>query len=527
MRLGLKFGAAAVLMASTLAGVRAPAESTLSIELPPSMLFENPYAKAPTKTTPPAPIEGLTEKPADPAPAAMPFAPEPLPAMLPPLPSVAELRIPDPPSTAWAASPAEELQLPPAQSAEMPPLVEMQNAPAAPVADVAPPADELPALPSDANTTASQSSGASTGEDILPLPVEPQAEMLDALESIWSEGADQGAIEEANGDPSANVEPPIPYTPTVAELSQQLLPAVRQAYGMAQRGALYAAQEQFVQILQRIAQAKDTEAGTDEHSRALAAGLRALDEADDFMPTGVQLEAELNVEVVASSHRTPVFDRDPPKLPHDAVALYHRYAEEQLGKSVAGERAGSMALYGLGKIHNRLANESESELRQQRKALAMFRAALVAGPDNYLAANEIGVLLARSGHSAEAATMFRQAIDVMPSSVGYHNLASVERKLGQFDQAAANEQYAVHLASRDRTSGAVSRAKGIEWVAPQDLARASGTPQPPPPVMGPVATNGPPPRNPGPRVVLPRGQSNVGEPSTAAQWPQKLLPFRR
>jgi tetratricopeptide (TPR) repeat protein len=222
-----------------------------------------------------------------------------------------------------------------------------------------------------------------------------------------------------------------------------------------------------------------------------------------------------------------VFDGASTRLPHDAVAIYHRYAEEQLGKSVAGERAGSMALYGLGKIHNRLANESETELRQQRKALAMFRAALVAGPENYLATNEIGVLLARSGHAAEAATMFRRAIDITPTSTGYHNLASVERKLGQFDQAAANEQYAVHLASRDRTSGAFSRAKGIEWVAPQDLARASGTPQPPPPVMGPMATNVPPPRNPGPRVVLPRGQSNVGEPSTAIQWPQKLLPFRR
>jgi tetratricopeptide (TPR) repeat protein len=230
---------------------------------------------------------------------------------------------------------------------------------------------------------------------------------------------------------------------------------------------------------------------------------------------------------VASSHRTPAFTDEPTKLPREAVALYHRYAEEQLGRSVAGERAGSMALYGLGKIHNRLANESEAELRQQRKALVMFRAALVAGPENYLAANEIGVLLARSGHAVEAATMFRRAIDITPTSVGYHNLAHVERKLGQFDQAAANEQFAVHLAARDRASGAVSRGKGIEWVAPQDLARAAGGPALPPSVSGQVATNPDPPRNPRPRPVLPRGQTNIGEPATAAGWPQKLLPLRR
>jgi tetratricopeptide (TPR) repeat protein len=365
--------------------------------------------------------------------------------------------------------------------------------------------------------------------DILPVPVNAQSEMINALESIWSESEPPSA--ERPAEPSADSAHLMPYTPTVAELSQQLLPSVRQAYGLAQRGALFAAQAEFIQVLRRIAQAKDIEQGTDEHSQALAAGLRALDEADDFMPAGVQLEAEMNVEVVASSHRTPVPDERPIESPHEAIALYHQYAQQQLGRCVAGERAGSMALYGLGKIYLRLAHDADDELRQQRKAMAMFRAALVAGPENHLAANEIGVLLARSGHPAEAAGMFRQAIDLAPLSGSYHNLATVERKLGQFEQANANAQYAEQLAARDRASGAVSRAKGVQWVAPQDLARASSQSAP----MQPVANAGVEAKSQATRPVLPRGPSGAGaasgsgDMSTAAKWPQKLVPgvFRR
>src|SRR4051812_6652490 len=88
-------------------------------------------------------------------------------------------------------------------------------------------------------------------------------------------------------------------------LAKQLLPATQRGYHLAQRGAFFAARTEFIQVLRRVAQAKDTSVGTDEHSRQLAAGLRAMDEADDFVPQGAQLEAELDVRKVASAHRTP------------------------------------------------------------------------------------------------------------------------------------------------------------------------------------------------------------------------------
>src|SRR5262249_12101401 len=83
---------------------------------------------------------------------------------------------------------------------------------------------------------------------------------------------------------------PSPYLATSAEMTSQLLPAVQRGYDLAQRGAFFAARTEFVQVLRRVAQAKDAASGTEEHARALAAGLRALDEANDFIPQGAQVE---------------------------------------------------------------------------------------------------------------------------------------------------------------------------------------------------------------------------------------------
>lgn len=342
-------------------------------------------------------------------------------------------------------------------------------------------------------------------EEVYPLPAEPSPEMLRDMDDVLTQPF---AVERQEPIDPAGA---IPYTPAADGLSAQQLPAVRKAYSLAQRGALYAAEAEFIQVLRRIAQAKDAAQGTDEHSKALAAGLRALDEADDFAPGGVQLEAEMNVGVIVSSHRTPALDgRMTPVLPQEAIALYHQFSQQQLARAAGNEQAGSMALYGLGKMQCRLANDDDNALRHEQKAVTLFLASLDAGPDNHLAANEVGVLLTRSGHPVEAADMFKRAIDITPNSTAYHNLAMVEQKLGQYEQANANEQYAQQLAASDRAAGSVSRSKGVQWVSPQELARANSSQQPP-------------------QLQTPRGPSSVGSAGTVARWPQKLVPnaFRR
>lgn len=258
------------------------------------------------------------------------------------------------------------------------------------------------------------------------------------------------------------------------ELTKQLLPAVQRGYNLAQRGAFLAARTEFIQVLRRVAQAKDATTGTSESSTALAVGLRAMDEAEDFVPEGAQLEGELNVRSTASSHRTPVLrERTEDVLPQEAVGLYHKFAQERLAHAAIDEQAGSMALYGIGKIYSRLAERRDDDVTCIRGAMTMYCAALDACPNNNLAANELGVLQCRTGHPNAAIENFQRAISIAPSATAYHNLAVAQLKLGLEPQSAANEQESQRLAAWDRANGAVSRRAGVQWVSPAELARVS------------------------------------------------------
>jgi tetratricopeptide (TPR) repeat protein len=247
---------------------------------------------------------------------------------------------------------------------------------------------------------------------------------------------------------------------------------VQRGCDLAQRGALFAAQTEFIQVIRRVAQANDAEHRTDGHSRALAEGLRALDEAADFVPNGSGLEGELDVAIAASSHRTPHVRIAPAGVaPHTAVAIYHSFAQERLAVAVGGQQAGSMALFGLGKVHARIAERRDDDVLSTRSAMTMYLAALAACPANHMAANELGVLLCRNGHPADAARMFEQAIDQSPSATAYHNLAVAQQKLGFAQQAAANQRESERLAAWERSTGAVSRRAGVQWVAAENFGQ--------------------------------------------------------
>ena len=61
----------------------------------------------------------------------------------------------------------------------------------------------------------------------------------------------------------------------------------------------------------------------------------------------------------------------------------------------------SMALYGLGKSYARLEAQG-GDTTAGRKSLVMYRAAIGAHPQNFLAANELGVRLAQGGRYEQA-----------------------------------------------------------------------------------------------------------------------------
>ena len=90
--------------------------------------------------------------------------------------------------------------------------------------------------------------------------------------------------------------------------------------------------------------------------------------------------------------------------------------------------------------------------------------------------------------------------------------------MGYEAQAAANEQYARRLVASERSRAGGSAAKGVEWVAPQELSRVA---QPMPiEANNPRLTQAP---------ARPPQPPTDGPLETVAKWPQKLVPgiFRR
>lgn len=278
---------------------------------------------------------------------------------------------------------------------------------------------------------------------------------------------------------------PTPMTidgaPTGAIVNDRAAAKIRRGYELAERGAYFAARSEFVAALRMIADAKDQLYGAPRRTIALADGLRALDEAKDFSSPASDAPAKLSMAVIVSSHRTPAAKDLPGDelLPQQLAEAYFRYAQEQLGAAVAGEPAGSMALHALGKLATRMGRiEPEKNPQADRRALALQNAALLARDDNHLAAHELGVLLAESGHYAESERLLRQVAGHAPDPVVFRNLARVDRRLGRADLAVRDEQQAEYLAARGAGGD-----QSIAWVPAAALAR---TPDP----LGPMATPG-------------------------------------
>ena len=244
---------------------------------------------------------------------------------------------------------------------------------------------------------------------------------------------------------------------------------IQHAYAMAGRGALYVARQELIEVLRMVSQAKDAQQGTPGRSKSLAAGLRALREAEDFAPRGTQLEAELDITVLCASHRTPIAKQADANnlLPRLMMDRYLRYAQLQLGVSVAGEPAGSMALHALGKLNSQLGRvEPEKNRLADRHAIAFQQAALLAHNQNHLAAHELGVLLATSGHYTEAEQLLQHVAARESNAVVYRNLARVQEKMGQSDQALASRSHAQQLSQQG-----VTGTSNVQWVSPNQFAQ--------------------------------------------------------
>lgn len=239
----------------------------------------------------------------------------------------------------------------------------------------------------------------------------------------------------------------------------------RRAYELAGRNAYFASRSEFVAALRLVAQALDADQPAQPHGKALAAGLAALTEADDFLPSAGRVEADLDIRSLVAAHRTPVLKAAPSEQLNALAAtrVYFTYAQEQLAFAAGREVAGSMALHGLGKVYTAMGLQAGAAVKlAETKAVTLYQAALLVHPQNFMAANDLGVLLARCGRLPEARAMLEHSLSVQPQAVGWKNLARVYRGLGDVDRSMRAEA----LANRSMPASAARdpAAAAVRWV---------------------------------------------------------------
>ncbi len=298
----------------------------------------------------------------------------------------------------------------------------------------------------------------SSAQDAIGLPEisEPQPIEPEAGEPLMS--AAEGATERHPG---------------MDVVAGQAMRHVRKGWSLASRGAVYSARAEFLKALRLLAEALDVQEGGRAHSTALAAGLKALTEAEDFAPRGT---ASIDVPRIVHSHSTPVlhgqYVGDLPPLA--AMTRYHTYAQEQLGNVAPGEPVASWALFGLGKLYVALGQQAAPVVAADAKAMVFHQAALATCPEHALAANELAVLWARMGRFDTACTLLQAAAGRAESAEIWQNLAVVQSRLGRHELARQAAERASELARRAGVPHAAPAA--VAWVSPEVFA---GTARPP------------------------------------------------
>jgi tetratricopeptide (TPR) repeat protein len=303
-------------------------------------------------------------------------------------------------------------------------------------------------------------------------------------EPARSELASAGDLRQPSPPPVQQLPPPQAALPAPAAVSRSAMqPVADQARAMAaradvmaQKGMVFSARNELIQSLRLVAQALDLQQGTTTHTAALAAGLAALKEAEDFSSQPGRAAEAIDVAAIARTHRTPLLQQAGGMSPVAAQQQYYNYAQQQLAWSVAGEPAASRVLFTLGKLQLAMAGEqSDQQSLSAPRAMVLFQAALATDSRNYLAANELGVLLARFGQLPDARRALLHSVSIQPHAEGWHNLAIVHQRLGEAELARLAEherQLLVHSGAPAPAAG----GKRVEWVDPRTFAAQSPPP---------------------------------------------------
>ena len=285
----------------------------------------------------------------------------------------------------------------------------------------------------------------------------------------------------------------LPTEPTInsAMLDQPELPRVRNGlamsvvtqradeivehgFSLASRNATFSARAEFLAALRSVAEALDAYDGGTFHTASLDAGLTALREVEDFIPKNA--ESSIDVRQTIRGHETPVLkhSRDGEVSPIVARQRYYTYAQTKLSEACEGNPAASRALYSLGKLYSAQAlSSTDAQMTNAPNAMVFHRAAMMVNPGNHLAANELGVMLARYGELEYAKQVLLSSLSVNRLPEAWHNLSVVHERLGEHDLARRAKyewQLSQNQTRKYRGSGASPAKDLIRWVDAAEFA---------------------------------------------------------
>ncbi|MEJ5340880.1 MAG: polysaccharide biosynthesis/export family protein [Thermogutta sp.] len=257
-------------------------------------------------------------------------------------------------------------------------------------------------------------------------------------------------------------------------IAQQADSLTEKGYDLAGRGAYFAARAQFRAALMLIAQGLDAEEGTSQHASALARAWTALSEAEDFLGSSDAVIGNTAPAEIIARHETPLLkDQTFVQLTAlDAYRCYLAYAQDLFAQSQGREVAGSMALRGLGKLYMAMAEAPQPGVREPLvQAVVFLQAAILVCPENYMAANDLGVLFARGNRWVEAYQALTYAARIRGDQTVLSNLAKVRQKLGISDASPGYSSKSSGDTARLQWPTATDTPP-VVWVTPDAVQKA-------------------------------------------------------
>ena len=253
---------------------------------------------------------------------------------------------------------------------------------------------------------------------------------------------------------------------------------------LARRNATEAAGQEFLSALRVLAEANDEATGGNAYLGALRKGMLAIKEAADFKTEDPGSQISMNIANLIEGHETKAIGANEARTMGASAALrrYFEFAGEQLGRCGGQNPVAAEALYCLGKMNTITSQwNPDPESTSLYEAIIFHHAAMTADPTNFRSSNELGVLLARTGHLEAAENYLKNSLKINPTAQGWANLAKVhQRKGSQQDQQLANlamheYQIALNLPLPSMVSGPIVLVEPQEFIARSPIQHPSET----------------------------------------------------